>query len=368
MFVFVKVQKNKILFINFNGKGYGDNPKYVCDYLRENYPGLDLVWLSKTRDNFPSGVRVVKYGSLRSLYEQATAAVWAYNIRAFFRIPKKRGQYFIQLWHGSIGFKLLEADAVLPKSYVKKAKYDAKVTDLMVSNSAMQTMNFRKSFWYSGKILEGGLPRNDALYRFIHEHDTQKSVTKKVKEYFTLPESAYCILYAPTFRDNDSISYIDFDFQEILRSCSRAQNNNCYILVRFHPNVMLNSDTIQYSHQIINASLYPDMQELLAVSDMLITDYSSSILDCILLEKPCVMYANDLESYSVTRGLTELYFKLPYPIARTKEELYSEVEKASGSFNKNAVLKFKNDYWKPVFDGKSSMRAGEEIIKYIAES
>ncbi|HET1334638.1 TPA: CDP-glycerol glycerophosphotransferase family protein, partial [Streptococcus pneumoniae] len=95
-----KIKPNKIVFINFNGKGYGDNPKSICEYLRTTYPDLDLVWLARDNEGFPDGVRVVKYGTFQAFYEQASSKVWVYNVRAFARILKKRGQIYIQTWHG----------------------------------------------------------------------------------------------------------------------------------------------------------------------------------------------------------------------------------------------------------------------------
>ncbi|MTV35640.1 CDP-glycerol--glycerophosphate glycerophosphotransferase, partial [Streptococcus pneumoniae] len=113
----VRIKKNKILFINFNGKGYGDNPKSICEYLRVTYPELDLVWLAKDNVDFPDGVRVVRYKSLQSFYEQASSKVWVYNVRNFERLLKKRGQFYIQTWHGASSFKLIEKQADLPLKY-----------------------------------------------------------------------------------------------------------------------------------------------------------------------------------------------------------------------------------------------------------
>ena len=90
LFKKVKVRKNKIFFINFNGKGYGDNPKYICEWLRKNVSGLDLVWLCDDINNFPTGVRAVRYGTFRAFYEQATAKIWISNIKAFSRVKKKK--------------------------------------------------------------------------------------------------------------------------------------------------------------------------------------------------------------------------------------------------------------------------------------
>ena len=59
-----KIVGNKIVFDNFNGKGYGCDPKYICEELRKR-GGYDLVWLAKQRPEcLPKDVRFVKYASI----------------------------------------------------------------------------------------------------------------------------------------------------------------------------------------------------------------------------------------------------------------------------------------------------------------
>ncbi|EJG46211.1 wciY domain protein [Streptococcus pneumoniae 2070335] len=103
------IQSNKIIFDNFGGRGFGDNPKYILEELVSREKNLDLVWVTKDREiSIPEGVRVVKYGSYRSFYEWLTARVWVDNIRNSDRPWKRKGQIYLQTWHGSDGVKLIE--------------------------------------------------------------------------------------------------------------------------------------------------------------------------------------------------------------------------------------------------------------------
>ena len=97
------------------------------------------------------------------------------------------------------------------------------------------------------------------------------------------------------------------------------------IIVRMHPNLINRVDTsslVAYSG-VVDGTLYHDMQELLCVSDLLITDYSSSMFDFSMQGRPCVLYATDVQEYD--RGYYFDITKLPYPLARNEEELLAAI-------------------------------------------
>jgi CDP-glycerol glycerophosphotransferase len=99
------------------------------------------------------------------------------------------------------------------------------------------------------------------------------------------------------------------------------QCDNLTVIVRMHPNLINKVDTsslVNYEG-VVDGTLYPDMQELLSASDLLITDYSSSMFDFSMQRRPCLLYATDIEQYD--RGYYYDFTKLPYPLARNQEEL-----------------------------------------------
>ena len=82
VFSIMPLKENKIIFDNFAGKGYADNPKYIANELLNRKLDLDLVWLLNDMEQIlPVGIRKVKYNSIKSLYEYATAKVIVDNIR-----------------------------------------------------------------------------------------------------------------------------------------------------------------------------------------------------------------------------------------------------------------------------------------------
>src|SRR5699024_3955713 len=109
------IKKNKIVISNYFGKGFGDNAKYILNELNRRNLSIDIVWLLKDElfptIKLPINTRIVKYGSLRSLFEMATAKVWISNTRLYYSPPKRKQQYYIQTWHSPLRLKTIEKDA-----------------------------------------------------------------------------------------------------------------------------------------------------------------------------------------------------------------------------------------------------------------
>ena len=294
-------KKNKIVFENFAGRGYGDNPKYIAEELISRNLNYDIVWLVKpgSKYQFPDAIRTVVTGGLKEVYELATSRVWVDNNRKSLWVHKAKNQKYIQTWHGFYPLKKMEKDAVksLTDSYVKSAKHDGKITDLMVSGCKARTKIYQDSFWYDGEIKEWGTPRNDIFFKKEIDY---RSV---VGEFFGIPKNKKILLYAPTFRDDHSIDAYDIDFNRILSSFTKRFGGDWCALIRLHPAVRGKSEEfIKYNDNIINASSYDDIQELFAACDFFITDYSDCMFEFSLTNKPVLLYASDLEAYTHGRS------------------------------------------------------------------
>ena len=66
---------------------------------------------------------------------------------------------------------------------------------------------------------------------------------------------------------------------------------------------------------------YPDMQELLAAADLLITDYSSCVWDYAFLKRPCFLFVPDKEEYIAKTGFYVSIEEWPFMKASNMEEL-----------------------------------------------
>ena len=353
------IKKNKIVFINFNGRGYGCNPKYIAEEILSRNLDLDLVWpVNDMNDTFPQGIRKVEYRpNIKYFYEVATAKVIVTNVKNDLGLFKKRGQYVIQTWHGPMGFKRCEGDAIdtLSPSYIKESMHNSKQTDLFISNSRELSDYYRTAFWCECEILECGFPRNDIFFR------DNTSVNAKVREFFGIDKNSKIVMYAPTFRDNDSADIYRLDTERLL-SAFNKQGGDWVLLIRMHPNAAMYSDLFKYDDRVINATHYPDMQELLYVSDALITDFSSTVCDMALMKKATYLYAVDLEEYTALRGLQPAFSKMPYSFNTSMDDLIKTVsEDTSENIVKNAE-KFVADFGL-TDNGTASKQIVDKILK-----
>lgn len=315
LFRLFPLQKNKVFFDNYFGRGYGCNPKYIAEALHQAYPETDLVWGVKPEhsSNFPSYIRRVRFGSIQAIWEQVTAKVWVLNVRTNLMTRKRKGQFYIQTWHGAIGIKKCEGDAAdkISPEFLQRALHDSPMIDLMISNSTFCTQVYQRAFWYKGPIAEFGYPRNDIILKPPAELSVQ------VRKHFGLDPEKRLFLYAPTFRkDSTTWDSSALDILRLLNALETKFGGSWACLLRLHPwAVKFYANQIPYSSQILNASLYPDIQELLAASNAMATDYSSCIFDFLISRKPAFMFAPDIDSYINERGFLFDPFALPFSCA-----------------------------------------------------
>ncbi|GEN57843.1 hypothetical protein GCM10012290_23870 [Halolactibacillus alkaliphilus] len=361
LFFILPIKKNKIIICNYFGKGYGDNGKYIAEEIIKQGLDYDMVWMLKRElvgnTELPNSIRVVKYKSVKALYEMATAKIWIDNSRKEFYPIKRKGQYYIQTWHSPLRLKKIEKDAELDLSpeYVKSAIKDSNNTDLIISGCDSSWNIYRNSFWYDGEILKTGTPRCDLFFQ------DDKDIKEKVMNYFGLAPKSKIILFAPTFRRNNSSEAYTLEYKKILKILEEKYGEDWFFLVRLHPNVSSLSESMKYSDKVLNATNYDDMQELLCAIDILITDYSSSMFDMAIARKPCFLHGKDIEEYISNER--EMYFsfdQLPFDFSKTDEELLYNIRLFNEANYKRKLDKFSKEI-NLYEDGTASMQLVEKI-------
>jgi CDP-glycerol glycerophosphotransferase len=319
IFTLFPIRRNKILLFGYYGTQYGCSPKYVSKYIVENQKEFDVVWATLHPSTFDvNGVRKVKYNSIKFFYELATTHFIITNYRLTTNIQKRNNQIYVQTWHSSLRLKKIEqdAEAFLPLNYIKQAKIDSKKIDYILSGCDFSTKIFNESFWYDGLVLKIGTPRIDPLIHF----NQQEYIN--IKNTLNLDINEKILLYAPTFRKDNNYEYYINDFNFIIKSLEEKFGGQWKVIVRLHPHLMNKATEIVQNKDVIDVSKHEDIQELLMITDFLITDYSSLMFDLLFTKKPVLLYLPDLKNY--LENERELYFNienLPFIKAYNMKEI-----------------------------------------------
>ena len=333
LFWIFKIKNNKVVVVSFFGKGYGDSGKYICNELNKRNKNIDIVWLSKnTNSKFPEFVRVVKYNSIKSFYELATAKVWIDNSRKRPYITKRKNQFYMQTWHSNLRLKKIEKDAKndLDKQYIWYAKRDSKMADAIIAGCDFSYNTIKNSFWYNGPIYKTGIPRCDELF------NNDKNVINNIKNKLNINDINNIILYAPTFRKNHNVNLDDIN--DLITALKNKYKNDFILLVRFHP---ISKQVIKDSKYIKNVTNYPDMQELIKICTILVTDYSGCMFDAAIAHKKCILYIPDYEDY--INNQRELYFDfktLPFDKTYTFKELGNAITNINDNLYEEKINNF----------------------------
>lgn len=328
----IPLNEKRILFFSFGGKQYSDSPKYIYETWISSDVENEIFWAFKEPKKYcdylktsPS-VKIIKYMSLDFLLVFFTSKVIITNDFIATFLPIKKNQILLNTWHGGSPLKtvgLLQENVTLYDELFFKI-HSKKYSAFLSSSSFMTNEVFKKSFSYSGEILEFGMPRNAIL---LKEHN---EIIEKVYRYFGINRDSNIriVLYAPTFRGfTSSASFLteeqQFSTEKILTTLNKKFKKKFIFLFRAHHTM----DIKLSSKNSLDATNYPDMQELLCASDILITDYSSCMGDMSLMRKPVFLYTPDLEEYTRDRGFYWSIYSLPFPIAKREKDFITEINK-----------------------------------------
>lgn len=353
--------ENKVVFSDFKGRRYGDNTRYVSEKLHELAPDISIVWLKRKGCEFqtPAYIRTVRWKSLEMVRELASARVWVDDHTKENYIKKRKGQFYIETWHGTFPIKKIEADAAdkLDYNYNANVRHNSKMVDLFLSNSEWYSKHIRQAFYYKGEILECGFPKDDIFFQ------DPIPVQRKVRHSLGLEGDIRLLLYMPTYRNALNDDWLDIDFERLHKAIVEHFGGKWVILVRLHPVMKhLSKKILGGRSGILDVSNYEDQQELMLISDMFITDYSSTIFDFAMTRRPALIYASDEVEYMDERGTYFDIHNLPFPFSDTTGGLIDNIT----HWDEGEYQKKLGDFFKWL-GMKADGRASETVAKLILE-
>ena len=322
--LFSKPEK-AVLYSSYSGCGYGDSLKYVDLELRRRKLKIKKYWVINEKltpemiSEFPSDIILVKFNSYEHYKALATAKIWLTNSRNKIYCQKGKDQYYINTFHSLYPWKKVEFDVLRPENtrQYDRCIRDNENLDLILSSCKFKTSLLKETYKYEKDVLKAVLPRCDKL--IASGSDTDE--IQKIKERLGISTETKVLLYAPTFRNSHSVNVYDIDYELLLNALKQKFNCKWVVIVRLHPSMIDQKNKINYNETIIDGSSVSDAQELLLISNILITDYSSIMFDFMLTKRPVILYIKDIYDYQKERNFYFELESLPFFSAKSNQEL-----------------------------------------------
>lgn len=316
------ISENRIFFQSYEkADGFIDNPKYICQFLFEAYQDrFEYIFaLKRPRDTEVEYIHKIRYGSIQWFYFLATSKVIIVNCWMPDWLKRKKNQLVINTWHAGGSYKSVGIHRTPERQDLLEKRINNLVNLFVSSSQAFTESNIEMAFHYRGEILPCGMPRNDGLF----SRDFINRSSEKVRSQYNIGKEL-CVLYAPTFRRNQEEKILILPpLKKLAKLLQEKTDRDVVILLRKH---RWDKNTYDIHGIAIDASDYPDTQELLCCSDILITDYSSIIWDYALLGRPCFLFVPDKVEYEKDQGVFTPMDKWPGILCHNGEELLREMK------------------------------------------
>lgn len=345
LFKIFSIENNRISFIIDSKESFKGN----LDYIKKEF---------EKRGNFEFHFFYKDKLSLSSFKKLSTSKYVFLNDN-FFPLAFmnfKNETVVTQLWHAPGASKKF-GGSVAGEDEIEMLLKISDNTDYLITSSKNIEDYYAEAFQIDRqKIKPLGLPRLDY---YFENHDLNKIKLEFCKKY-GVDANKKIILYAPTFRDEKKYNNI-FNFLD-LKKFNEVLGEEYVLALRLHPKIKkFYPEDIVSDEKYVDCSDYPSEQELMMISDILITDYSSIMIEFAILDKPILFFVYDLDNYLATeRGFYYDFKKtVPGKLVYNSDELTDSIK--DGDFDKNKMSSFVKTQFDAI-DGQSSKRVVDFIL------
>lgn len=340
-----KINENQIAFVSLESKYLDSDMKMIYDTLKQDQ---QLILKKVVIEYDQQGIKqnfLYMLNCIKQLFIINTSHIVIirdnnYVVSTF----KRKGVEVIQVWHACGAIK--KFGNALPR------KYSIKNYDYVIANSEYWKKPYSEAFSTKEEnVVVTGMPRVDCLFDQKYLTESKNKLLAK----YPVLKGKKIILYAPTFRGNiyKGFSMLPFDGIQFINSFEE----NTYLLYKLHP--LLKNISIPQHPRILDV-FEEDTHELFALSDMLISDFSSIIFDFSILNKPMYFYMPDLDRYLKDVGCYVDVSMLPGKICKNVNELINVIQDQEiGN-----IEEFKNIFFK-FQDGQNIKRVTELIYTIL---
>lgn len=352
------VKMNRVTFISGRRSELSGNEKFVYDKLND-IKGIDFQFLMFSSAKGHYNIENIK--RFFELYTTSRVVIVDDYFRMLNIVPKKDDVKLFQLWHACGAFKTFGFTRIGKDGGPRQWAKNHRMYDYAVVSSKNIANHYAEGFGIPDScVLPSGVPRTDIFCDSGYKEKTRAAFFEKYPQL----KNKKIILFAPTFRGKGQMSaYYPTDKFNPNEICS-ALGDEYAIIIKLHPFCKEKYKIEEkYKDRIIDLSNADELNDLLFVTDLLITDYSSVVFEASLLDIPMLFYAFDLDEYIENR---DFYYDfkefIPGKTVFLQDELIKAVQ--SNDFESEKVEKFKHKFFDDI-DGQSSQRVANKIISLL---
>lgn len=362
IFSLLPVKKDKISIASDSRNDLSGNLYFIYEELYQRDLNLNIkLILSERIDNKKTFLNL-----FTTAYHFATSKIIMLDdfYPLIYPLNIRKNSDLIQVWHAAGAFKTFGFSRTgRPGGPSAKSINHRNYTKATVSSEGVRD-HYAEGFGITvDKVYPTGVPRSDIFF----DEEYKDYVSQTLYDKYPFIKDKKVILFAPTFRGNGQGSaYFPFhmlDFKALYENLS----DEYVFLFKIHPFVNNKlSIPYEYADFFYDLSSFREINDLLLITDVLITDYSSVCFEFALLNKPMLFFGFDVEEYVRTRDFYYNFFDfIPGPLVRTTDEIVEVIKKEEYSMEK--VKPFVDYFFNDTL-GKASGNVVDEVIIPSLES
>lgn len=310
--VFIKPKKDIWIFGAQSGQRFTDNSKYFFLYVRNTHSEKKVVWIARSKSLIHElkneGYIAYSNFSLKGLYYilYSEAVFFCTSRNDVLFVYPRVGRKIVNLWHG-MPMKKIVYD--FPAHRLSENRIKTRLWDYFVVGFKHKNVNLipatsdffapiLESAFRNQNIFITGQPRTDGFFSWDNG---------VIRKKLGFQQDEKIVTYMPTHRNYGRGKLNPFVFIDNEEAIKIFQNNKIKVVWKFHKNMSkVYIPVTSISDVFIDITQAEvDPQELLFVTDILITDYSSCYIDYLMLNRPVIFYFYD----NYTQDDNELYYK-----------------------------------------------------------
>ncbi|MDO5539796.1 MAG: CDP-glycerol glycerophosphotransferase family protein [Eubacteriales bacterium] len=338
-----EINSNVVLFADAHHTELPFSMRCLYEEMKKAGMCTEIMVSDYGKDSFPANMKNMIH--FMKVYANARCVVICDNFLPVASCKKRPETTVIQLWHACGALKKFGYDTTedIPSYYKGNV---LKNCDYVTVSSKWCVPHFSSAMKLpKERFLASGISRTDFYYRT----DFLENVRSRFKKEYPQAQGKKVILWAPTFRGNAAMARVCGE--EAVDDLAGRLDEGYYLIKSLHPHLMSKDEP------------KPGMtaEELLVVTDLLITDYSSILFDYLIFRRPLVLFAPDLDIYEKKRGFYMDYHSLPGTLVTDERELYSGVMKELKEYDLTKMEKTFDTYM-GACDGHATERIMEKLL------